>query len=117
MALYNNMEKLTEVARSFSYKLNAGNFESRDFFCSQKIECPLEEAGEWSQKLFEFCKSQVMADVDKYIQENLPEDQKVINADEEVYTPTNYTPPNSKNHWDNVYRADDKNNSNKILNG
>ena len=40
-----------EIARSFSYKLNVGNYESRDFFCSQKSECAIEESEEVSSAL------------------------------------------------------------------
>jgi len=70
----NNMEnKLTEIARSFAYKLNIGNYQSADFFCSQKMEVPVEEAEETSKQLFHFCKSMVMKDVNNYIKENNPE--------------------------------------------
>lgn len=51
---------LVEVTRSFSYKLNAGNYESRDFFCSQKAECFAEDAEKVSDALYGFCKTQVM---------------------------------------------------------
>ena len=49
-----------EVARSFSFKLNAGNYESRDFFCSQKVECFEHEAAEMSEKVYQFCRREVM---------------------------------------------------------
>lgn len=62
----NTPSTLVEVARSFSYKLNAGNYESRDFFCSQKAECLAEDAEETSAKLYAFCKSQVMKDVREF---------------------------------------------------
>jgi hypothetical protein len=51
---------LIEVARSYTYKLNVGNYESRDFFCSQKAECRPEDADLVSEKLYEFFKRQVM---------------------------------------------------------
>lgn len=57
----------TEVCRSFAYKLNAGNYESRDFFCSQKAKCTLEDAAEVSAALYQFCRSQVLAAVKEYI--------------------------------------------------
>ncbi len=56
-----------EIARSFSYKLNAGNYESRDFFCSQKAECAEEDAAEVSAALFAFCKAQVLLAVKQYM--------------------------------------------------
>lgn len=57
---------LVEVARSFSFKLNVGNYESRDFFCSQKAECRAEEAEATSDKLYAFCKAQVLKDVKEF---------------------------------------------------
>ncbi len=61
---------LTEIARSFSYKLNVGNYESRDFFCSQKSECTFEDAEAVSKALHAFCKKQVMEAVREYMDEN-----------------------------------------------
>lgn len=58
-----------EVARSFSYKLNVGNYESRDFFCSEKAECKLEDADHVSEALYSFCRQQVMKAVDQYLKE------------------------------------------------
>lgn len=52
-----------EVARSFSFKLNVGNYESRDFFCSQKAECKPEDAEEVARALHAFCKKMVMEEV------------------------------------------------------
>lgn len=63
------MEQLTEIVRSFSYKLNMGNYESRDFFCSQKAECRIEDAEKISDALHDFCKKQVMRAVDSYRRE------------------------------------------------
>ena len=57
---------LVEVTRSFSYKLNVGNYESRDFFCSQKAECRSEDAERVSEVVHEFCKAQVMKAVKQY---------------------------------------------------
>lgn len=59
-------KKLVEIARSFGYKLNVGNYESRDFFCSQKIECYEDESKETSQRLYEFCKIEVLNSVSAY---------------------------------------------------
>lgn len=55
--------KIIEIARSFAFKLNVGNYESRDFFCSQKSECIESEAEATSRRLFDFCRRQVMQDV------------------------------------------------------
>lgn len=62
-------ENLVEVARSFSYKLNAGNYESRDFFCSQKAEVTEDKAVEKSEELYEFCKNEVMKSVGRFLEE------------------------------------------------
>jgi hypothetical protein len=55
-----------EIARSFSYKLNVGNYESRDFFCSQKATCSFADAETISQQLLAFCQQQVRNDVAEY---------------------------------------------------
>ena len=64
-------DKLIEVCRSFSYKLNAGNFESRDFFCSRKAECLESEASEKSKELHGFCEQNVMDSVQEYLERQL----------------------------------------------
>jgi len=56
-----------EVVRSFSYKLNVGNYESRDFFCSEKAQCKAEDAEHVSDLLYQFCKSQVLESVRDYL--------------------------------------------------
>ncbi len=58
--------ELIEVTRSFSFKLNVGNYETRDFFCSQKAECLKDKAEETSRALHAFCMKQVMLDVAAY---------------------------------------------------
>ena len=63
-------QKMCEVVRAFSFKLNVGNYESRDFFCSQKVECPEREAGKKSKELYQFCKEQVIKSVAEYQREN-----------------------------------------------
>lgn len=64
------MNGMIEVARSFSFKLNAGNYESRDFFCSQKAECLPENAEATSEALHAFCKAQVLKAVNEFRKEN-----------------------------------------------
>lgn len=64
MAVVNN--KLVEITRSFSYKLNVGHYESRDFFCSQKEECSPEDVDTVSERLHSFCKKQVLKAVREY---------------------------------------------------
>ena len=60
---------LVEIARSYSFKLNVGNYESRDFFCSQKAECRPEEAEAVSERLYEFCRRQVLRAVEQETQQ------------------------------------------------
>lgn len=59
-------DRRVEIARSFSYKLNVGNYESRDFFCSQKAECLESEADDLSERLYIFCRTQVLRSVAEY---------------------------------------------------
>ena len=47
------------ITRSFSMKLNLGNYESADFFASQRAECPAEMAAETSRDLDQFCMDEV----------------------------------------------------------
>jgi len=58
--------KLVEVARSFSFKLNLGNYQSADFFCSQKAQCHGKDAATTSAALYRFCKSEVVKAVEEY---------------------------------------------------
>jgi hypothetical protein len=65
---------MVEIARSFSFKLNLGNYQSADFFQSAKAECRDDEAEELSEKLHAFCKSQVLKaanEVKKEIKEGI----------------------------------------------
>lgn len=55
-----------EIARSFSFKLNVGNYETRDFFCSEKAEVEEKDAEKTSEKLYEFCKNEVMKSVNQF---------------------------------------------------
>ncbi len=57
---------LVETARSFSYKLNLGNYQSADFFMSQKVQHREEDAETVSEGLYQFCKSQVLKSVREF---------------------------------------------------
>ncbi len=52
-----------EVVRSFSFKLNLGNYQSADFFVSQKQACAKDEADQVSTDLYDWCYAQVMESV------------------------------------------------------
>lgn len=49
-----------EVVRSVSFKLNLGNYQSMDFFCSQKAECGADEVDAVAVDLSEWCYDKVM---------------------------------------------------------
>ena len=57
---------MVEIARSFAYKLNVGNYQSADFFCSQKAECKPTEADAVSEALYQFCKRDVAKAVNDF---------------------------------------------------
>lgn len=57
---------LVEIARSFTYKLNLGNYQSADFFMSQKAQCNASDAEVVSEGLHQFCKSQVLKSVREF---------------------------------------------------
>lgn len=52
-------QRQIEIVRSVSFKLNLGNYESMDFFCSQKAQCDPADADEVSLSLYEWCCDQV----------------------------------------------------------
>ena len=56
-------ERHVEIVRSVSFKLNLGNYQSMDFFCSQKAQCAPDEADSVSASLYEWCYDQVMDSV------------------------------------------------------
>lgn len=55
--------KVVEVVRSVSFKLNLGNYQSMDFFCSQKAQCQADEVDTVSADLYDWCYDQVMESV------------------------------------------------------
>jgi hypothetical protein len=54
---------MVEVVRSVAFKLNLGNYQSMDFFCSQKAQCPADEVDQVSADLYDWCYDQVMESV------------------------------------------------------
>ena len=68
--------KDVEIARSFSFKLNVGNYQSADFFASQKAQCRPEDAEKTSEALYTFCKSEVAKAVSAFKREQ----DKKLNA-------------------------------------
>lgn len=66
-----------EIVRSFSFKLNVGNYESRDFFCSQKVVCDAIEVDEVSSKVYQWCKQQVLGAVREYKREEAAAERRM----------------------------------------
>ncbi len=66
------LQKRIEIARSFAFKLNAGNYQSADFFCSAKQEVPEDQANVLSEKLYRFCRSEVLKSIAEFHAENAP---------------------------------------------
>ena len=52
--------RMVEVVRSVAFKLNLGNYQSMDFFCSQKAQCLADEVDAVSADLYDWCYDQVM---------------------------------------------------------
>jgi hypothetical protein len=74
--------KINKITRSFYYKYNSGNYETRDFGCSQEVE--LEESDNperISELVHEFCKSSVLKSVNEYIKEIKGEETKSESVD------------------------------------
>ena len=65
--------RITEIVRSFSYKMNAGNYESRDFFCSAKADCREVDLDETSDAVYQWCKRQVLNAVHEWREERMGE--------------------------------------------
>lgn len=101
--------KLVEIARSFSFKLNVGNYESRDFFCSQKAECPPQDAEKTSEALYSFCRSEVLKSVNDYIASLKKKDEPAAAAPIPLrVTPTAaFVRPHIKRANENIDRKND----------
>jgi hypothetical protein len=72
-----------EIVRSFSFKLNLGNYQSCDFFASQKQACAKDEADQVSTDLYDWCYAQVMASV-RDVQEKQARKQAAIERKREA---------------------------------
>jgi hypothetical protein len=57
---------VTEITRSFSFKINLGNYENADFFCSMKAQCKPEDVEEVSEGLYEFCADEVRKSIGSF---------------------------------------------------
>ena len=52
-----------EIARSYSFRLNIGNFQGIDVFCSAKKEATDLEADKVADDLYKFCRGKVDKDI------------------------------------------------------
>ena len=78
---------LVEVTRSFSFKLNLGNYQMAEFFACQKEETTKSQAIKTSERLFQFCKDEVEKSVHNYQMENLkvPETKPEIKSGDKKF--------------------------------
>jgi hypothetical protein len=60
------MDKDIEIARSFSQKVNLGNYETLDVFCSMKATCKESELEPVGRNLLKKCLFQVERDIEDY---------------------------------------------------
>jgi hypothetical protein len=81
-----NSIKLVEVCRSFSRTAQVVSFEPRNFFCSLKEECKVEDIESTSNRLIHFFKMTDEKEVEEYINEHKPDNEKVITV-EQSYKP------------------------------
>ena len=58
-----------EISRSYSEKVNMGNYQTFDSFCSAKCEVDEKEADQKSKELYEFCKEQVKKEIKEHREE------------------------------------------------
>ncbi len=72
----NKKQNLIEIARSFNRKVNLGNYETADFFCSYKEETEINKAEEISKRAFIFCRMEVEKDIEEYKKRNEPKPYK-----------------------------------------
>ena len=62
---------MIKITRSFAYKFFESQYNSRDFYCEQTVECEEKDADKISQTVHEWCKNQVIRDINNYKQELL----------------------------------------------
>jgi hypothetical protein len=85
-------EQRVEITRSFSFKLNLGNYQTADFFCSEKKEINAKYAEETSRALEEFCRTQVLQSVARFPAQIAEERKKAEAASRPKEEPHVFTP-------------------------
>ena len=58
------MSQEITITRSFSAKVNLGNYENVDISCSLQVTVPADEWGVHSRALSDYCREQVRHEVD-----------------------------------------------------
>lgn len=58
------MSQEITITRSFSAKVNLGNYENVDISCSMQATVPADNWGEHSRALSDYCRDQVRQEVD-----------------------------------------------------
>lgn len=57
-------EKTIEISRSYSQKVNIGNYQTKDYFCSARCECALIEVEKISEMLDDLVQNEVLKSID-----------------------------------------------------
>ena len=73
----NTNKNIIEIARSYSFKKNLGDYQMADFFCSAKMEVPEKEATKTSKKLFKFCQKEVKKSIEDFLATKTPDTAKL----------------------------------------
>ncbi|MDD5551282.1 MAG: hypothetical protein PHS34_08485 [Candidatus Omnitrophica bacterium] len=73
---------MIEIARSYSQKLNLGNYQVADFFCSAKCECEDNEAETKAKELYDFCKREVEKSIEDFKEQQIIEKQNEFKGGE-----------------------------------
>jgi hypothetical protein len=58
-----------EIARSYSQKVNLGNYTTADFFMSAKSEVDESEVEKKSKELYDLCRREVEKSIEEYLEE------------------------------------------------
>ncbi len=61
------MKNTIEITRSYSQKVNIGNYQTLDFFMSASAEVAEDEVLEKSQELNELCRNEVRKSIEEYL--------------------------------------------------
>jgi len=75
--------KKVEIVRSFAYKVNLGNYQMADFFCSEKSEVSEKDAEKTSEALYQFCKNEAIKSANQYLKE-IGKQPEVFNLKKEI---------------------------------